>query len=509
MRQLKKLILFIAFIFVKDVYGANFEKVDSLNQIIKNANFDAYSKGEAYLYLAEALYAIQLDTLKILSEKAIEQYQKAILENKNNEQKLLECYAGIAVGYNNIAVYWSVVSSPEKSLEWFDESLKWYEKAKDSINIAQTLNNLGAMYNYMGNFQKAATLIYKALTIFEKQNIFQGQTSALNMLGVLHVSLGETEMALNYYQKSLELSKQLNDEEAISLAMENIAKIYQSSSKLNEAESLLKSSIQLRKKFQNKNSLVSTYNNLVEFYLKIDDLKNVKLYLDSALYFLNFVESNKSIVATTKLNFAEYFVKVNDLKNASLYLTEVIQIATENKFNSSLKTAHFMMYDVSKKNKNFEASLVHYEQYISLRDSLNNEQNQKTLIRKQTQYEFEKEQLIKQQQQQEQERIEQEEKERRDNIQYSLIFLGILLVFGSILGLGFIKVSPKFAEGLIFFAFLIFFEFCLVLLDPIIEDWSGGEPIYKLLFNALLAGAIFPLHAFFEDKIKTKFISKY
>ena len=68
--------------------------------------------------------------------------------------------------------------------------------------------------------------------------------------------------------------------------------------------------------------------------------------------------------------------------------------------------------------------------------------------------------------------------------------------------------SEKFAEGLIFFTFLLFFEFCLVLLDPLIEDWSGGEPLYKLLFNAILAGAIFPAHAFFENTLKNRLLKK-
>ena len=50
-------------------------------------------------------------------------------------------------------------------------------------------------------------------------------------------------------------------------------------------------------------------------------------------------------------------------------------------------------------------------------------------------------------------------------------------------------------------------EFCLVLLDPIIDKWSSGEPLYKLLFNALLAGAIFPLHAYFEGTLKKRVIT--
>ena len=52
----------------------------------------------------------------------------------------------------------------------------------------------------------------------------------------------------------------------------------------------------------------------------------------------------------------------------------------------------------------------------------------------------------------------------------------ILVVFGLVLSLGVVKVSPKVAEGLIFFAFLILFEFLLVLSDPYVDSVTGGAP---------------------------------
>ena len=73
-----------------------------------------------------------------------------------------------------------------------------------------------------------------------------------------------------------------------------------------------------------------------------------------------------------------------------------------------------------------------------------------------------------------------------------------------IVALGRVNIPTRVAEGLIFFTFLLFFEFLLVLLDPQIETYSGGEPAYKLLFNAVLAGLIFPLHSFFESKLKNR-----
>ena len=81
------------------------------------------------------------------------------------------------------------------------------------------------------------------------------------------------------------------------------------------------------------------------------------------------------------------------------------------------------------------------------------------------------------------------------------------MVLGTlILGLGKLALPPRMAEGIIFFAFLILFEFLLVLADPHIDRWSGGAPGIKLLFNAGIAALIFPAHAFFESKMKGRLV---
>jgi len=64
------------------------------------------------------------------------------------------------------------------------------------------------------------------------------------------------------------------------------------------------------------------------------------------------------------------------------------------------------------------------------------------------------------------------------------------------------------AEGIIFFSFLILFEFLLVLADPYIEVWSGGAPGIKLLFNAGVAALIFPAHAFFEASLRGRLVKQ-
>jgi len=152
----------------------------------------------------------------------------------------------------------------------------------------------------------------------------------------------------------------------------------------------------------------------------------------------------------------------------------------------------------------FQKSLEMYELHIQMRDSIKNEATQKATIRQQTKYEFEKAALVKEQEEREAARIIAEETSRRDNLQYSIILLGLLVLGSLVLGLGKLALPAQVAEGLIFFSFLILFEFILVLADPYIETWSSGAPGIKLLFNAGIAALIFPAHAYFESKLKLR-----
>jgi len=151
-----------------------------------------------------------------------------------------------------------------------------------------------------------------------------------------------------------------------------------------------------------------------------------------------------------------------------------------------------------------EESYILTELQIQMRNSIKNVENQKAAIRQQTKYEFEKAQLLKEQDEKEQARMEAELTARRDNLQYSIVLIGLLVIGIIIAMLGKLSLSTQVAEGLIFFSFLIFFEFLLVLADPYIEMWSSGAPGIKLFFNATIAAFIFPLHAFFENRLKAR-----
>lgn len=99
----------------------------------------------------------------------------------------------------------------------------------------------------------------------------------------------------------------------------------------------------------------------------------------------------------------------------------------------------------------------------------------------------------------------EEEKLKADrlaNIQFFGIFLGIVFFFLMVFMAAKLSLPEWLANGIVFFAFVLLFEFVLVVLDPFIDSVSNGKPVIKLGCNVLLALFIIPLHSLFEKRLR-------
>ena len=287
----------------------------------------------------------------------------------------------------------------------------------------------------------------------------------LNNIGSLFKQEKNIDSAMVYYNESYSIRKASNDIVGMAVCLNNIGSLYESTGDYTTALEKYQESKQL---FDSKNT-------------------------------------SRGIVAAG-VNVARMLLYTNKTNEAQKIGESVYQTAVDINDLDKLYDAANFLKELYTTEKNYELALQMFEKSIQLKDSIQSKNNQKAAIRQQTKYEFEKEQLIKEQEAKEQARLETEKIDRRNSLQYSVILVAILAVFGLVMSLGFVSVSPKVAEGLIFFAFLILFEFLLVLFDPYIDNITGGAPAYKLLANALLAALIFPAHSFFERTLKNRLV---
>ena len=428
-------------------------QIDSLNQIL---NYDQYHdtvKALAYVEKASYYYLKFPDTAIALCTRSLE------LCNLHNLDAVR------AKSYGWLGYLFNHQGKIVQALECYDNSLRIFEELGDKESAATILNSLGYIYTSQGDTENGLTYYFKSLKVQKELGNKIGIATALNNIGYANTKKGDEKQGLEYYLKSLKILEELGDKAKLAYSINNIGVIYKNQGNFEKGLEFFNRCLKLQKELGYNEGLATTYSNI----------GGVEL-------------------AMGKLSIAE--------KSLSLGLKRARESGSPRHISALAK----QLSALNKRQSNYGKALEMFELHIKMRDSIKNEETQKATIRQQTKYEFEKAQLVKEQKEKEAARIVAEETSRRDNLQYSVILIAILVLFGGVLALGFINVSERMAEGIIFFSFLILFEFLLLLADPYIDNWSGGGPGFKLLFNAGIAAFIFPLHSFFESRLKGRLV---
>lgn len=93
------------------------------------------------------------------------------------------------------------------------------------------------------------------------------------------------------------------------------------------------------------------------------------------------------------------------------------------------------------------------------------------------------------------------EETRLHNLQYMIITLCIAVSFTALIFFGFFPVSKLMIRILGFFAFILFFEFIILLADHKIHHMMHGEPLKIWLVKIVLLSVLLPLHHLLEERM--------
>lgn len=109
----------------------------------------------------------------------------------------------------------------------------------------------------------------------------------------------------------------------------------------------------------------------------------------------------------------------------------------------------------------------------------------------------------------EQSKINEANEQRKHNIQFALIALGIIIfiIFFLLLSQSFI-VTEKWIEFLGVLGLLIVFEFLNLLIHPYLATFTNDSPLFMLIALVAIAAMLIPLHHRLEKWVKEKMVEK-
>jgi tetratricopeptide (TPR) repeat protein len=357
-----------------------------------------------------------------------------------------------------------------------------------AIAEADALSNLANALWYAGNYPDAMEAFFKALKKAEPVGDTLQIGSIYNGLAMVNRNEGNFRQAINYYSKAEALVKDIPDNDVLLSLLIDKGKSYEQLNILDSALTYVQACLGMySRKYQGKNIWGGgIHAEMGIIYSKMGNEKFAAEYFKQSFQLTTEVNEPR-LLARAYVEFAEHFNRNNQRDSAIYYATKGLLIDRQHGFLVQQLAASTLLTKLYTENNKIDSAFKYQRLMIETKDSVFS--NEK-INRLQT-LEF-NEQL--RQQEIEASRIAAAE-ERKQNIQYALIALGlvIFIILFLIFSHSFIA-NAKLIEFFGVIALLIVFEFLNLLLHPFLERITHHSPVLMLMALVCIAGLLVPLH---------------
>ncbi|MBL4578229.1 MAG: tetratricopeptide repeat protein, partial [Flavobacteriales bacterium] len=391
--------------------------------------------------------------------------------------------------------------------EYYAQALKLNEETANKKGIASTLLNIGTVYETKGDYPAALKYFLDALTLIQELQNKMGEAFVLNNLGIVYCKMKDFRTGIDHYNKACVVNREIGNKNALTRTLYNIAMTYLDQGEYEKAREKIEEALPLMEELGDEEGIASVLGSLGKIMIKAGDYESARENLDRAMEIHLRIEDYTG-VAKLYLDYAQMNLQKKDFDTSLQKANEALRRYTELQGIEGVKVAHKILSATYEEMGNFELAYDHHVKFANFKDSLFSEDKSKEIGKLEAKYEFENAQADKKRIENERIAAETQAENRRNNLQHSGILIFLVMLSGGIMVLGNLAIPVRLVEGLIFLTFLLFFEFTLVLLDPYIEEYSSGAPAYKLMFNAAMAGLIFPLHSLFETQLKGRLVKR-
>jgi signal transduction histidine kinase len=335
--------------------------------------------------------------------------QKAGLENFNrslNIRRQIFDHIGIASALNSIGMYHFYLGDNALALEYYQKSLKIREAMGDQKGMVSSLNNIAIIYNRQGDISSALENYYKGLKIQEKVGDKRTISFLLFNIGNIYANLSDFPKAIDYYTKSLQLREEINDKKSIASSLVSIAIVYNSLGENAKALIYFEKGLSINREIADRRGVSLVLHNIGKLYLdesvrfsKTNKPDSAEIMLSKSLNF--FLESlklqeelvDKNGIAASLSNIGEIYFKQGNIEKAHDYANRAYRISKDLGFPDRILSASRILNDIYRKKGNYLKALEYNDEFYTMRDSLNNIENQKELEKKHWQHTYEKQSL--------------------------------------------------------------------------------------------------------------------
>ncbi len=478
-------------IFASGIYSGRYSIAANMDTAMSYANIafemvknTSLTESQAWANMALA----RIYRLKGQQGKALQYNQNALTLANNTKSDSLIVLANIGLG--------NTMMEQSQKLNAFRNYMAAYNIADASGNkflVTTCYRKLADFYGSIQQHSKARDYLFRQLAIIKKDNSPIGLLlQVYSAIAINNINSKQFDLAEAYIDTALAFCDKYQQPLMKMNLLDPLFQLYFASNNPQKIFTLLEEKKEL---FDQMKSM--GYTSPID-YLKGAAYAQLKNF-DSAHYYFNkaapFYETRSSAVNKSNFyaNYGELYKFQGDWKNALFYYNQVFDYAKIAGDLETQKNVSRELDSVYQKSGDFKQAYFYSGLYNQLSDTLMQLAKDKDLLS----VELENENKLK-------EREDQRIKlatDRRHNIQYMAITIGIATVFLLLILMGLFKVSAGTIRIIGFLAFIFFFEFIILLADVQIHHWTHGEPWKILLIKIVLIAMLLPLHHWLEEKV--------
>ncbi len=366
-------------------------KIDSLARVIDHYPANDTTKTNLMVLLAKMLaYSDPSRGMKIIdAEMPIARqlhYRKGVLE-----------------GYNVKTSLYFIQGNLQQAQAIGEEYLQTATRFSDKPNSIVANSLLGILSSQRGNYAKALEYMLGSLKLAEEVGD-KAKLAALNQnLGNVYNDMEDYEKAIDYYKKSIAIIGSIVPKVVVSPSLyNNIGSGLIHQEKYKEALDYLETGSRISQQTNNKRSLAGAYTNLADAWHHLGDNDKSYDYGARALE-ISRSQSDKRTMANAMINVgtalsesSENTLQARHIDPKDRYpmsvalLDSAIGLAAGLGDPVTKEEAYKDLSEISQREKDYPLALSSMQAYERVHDTIINNDNEKTIIRKFIQYGFDK-----------------------------------------------------------------------------------------------------------------------
>lgn len=156
------------------------------------------------------------------SKRAIEFYNKALAHANKTENEQLKNWI-----YGNLgSVYYFNQIDVRKGISYYEKSLRYVTKAKDSVQIAYTSFNIASAYFSINDFDSGHQYVENVRDYINRKGQQEARFTLASLSGIYNSNTGKPEIAQDYFAKAVAIAQKNNMRNFLVNAYENLAEHY-------------------------------------------------------------------------------------------------------------------------------------------------------------------------------------------------------------------------------------------------------------------------------------------